>query len=112
MEKLIKNISLREVLNLKDLVQYSEGTVQSRTLVQRPELGMTLFSFDQGEGISTHSAPGDALVYVYEGKAAIKIGEDENKIVQEGQIIVMPANIPHALEAVEKFKMLLIVVKP
>lgn len=111
-EKFLKNIPFEEVLKLKNLVDYSEGRVSSKTLVQRNDLSITLFAFDKGEGLSTHSAPGDAMVYITEGSVKVTIGEDTKVVVSEGETAVMPANIPHALEAIEKFKMMLIVVKP
>ncbi|MCT4618306.1 MAG: cupin domain-containing protein [Marinisporobacter sp.] len=111
-EKYLKNIPFEEVLELKNLVNYAEGRVSSKTLVQRNDLSITLFAFDQGEGLSTHSAPGDAMVYVMEGSVNVTIGEDTKVVLKEGQTAVMPANIPHALESIEKFKMLLTVVKP
>ncbi|AKL96387.1 hypothetical protein CACET_c29430 [Clostridium aceticum] len=110
-EKFIKNIPFAEALNMKELTTYQEGKVISRTLAQREGLSITLFAFDQGEGISTHSAPGDAMVYILDGSVEITIGE-KKLILSEGETTVMPANIPHDLKAVEKFKMLLIVVKP
>ena len=109
--KFFKNIEFAKVLALKEDVKYAEGQVVSKTLVQTQNVGITLFSFDKGEEISSHSAPGDALVYVSEGEVTITIGDNKPVIVTEGNFIVMPANIPHALEATEKFKMMLIVVK-
>ncbi|MCD5407341.1 MAG: cupin domain-containing protein [Desulfotomaculum sp.] len=109
--KYIKNITLGAVLEMAELVTYQEGRVESRTLVQTDQFSVTLFAFDKGEGIGTHSAPGDALVYVLDGNVAITIGEDEAVNLKSGQTIVMPADIPHSLVATEKFKMLLIVVK-
>ncbi|WP_026895699.1 cupin domain-containing protein [Clostridiisalibacter paucivorans] len=111
-EKFLKNIPFEEVLELKSLINYAEGRVSSKTLVQRNDLSITLFAFDKGEGLSTHSAPGDAMVYVIEGSVKVTIGHDTEVVLKEGQIAVMPANIPHALESIEKYKMLLIVVKP
>ncbi|SET36926.1 Cupin domain protein [Natronincola peptidivorans] len=113
MEKntLIKNIPFSEALTMAGLVDYEEGRVVSRTLAQRSDLSITLFAFDKGEGISAHSAAGDALVHVLDGKAEITIGE-EKIIASAGEVVVMPANIPHALDAIEKFKMFLVVVKP
>ncbi|AOY74509.1 cupin domain-containing protein [Clostridium formicaceticum] len=110
-EKFIKNIPFAEVLKMEELTTYQEGKVISRTLAQREGLSITLFAFDQGEGISTHSAPGDAMVYILDGSVEITIGENK-LILSEGETTVMPANIPHGLKAIEKFKMLLIVVKP
>ncbi|MDT8717543.1 cupin domain-containing protein [Clostridium sp. 19966] len=109
--KFFKNIEIAKALLLKEDVAYAPGQVVSKTLVQTNNVGITLFSFDKGEEISAHSAPGDALIYVSEGTAAVTIGDNEPEIVTEGKLIVMPANVPHAVMAAEKFKMMLIVVK-
>lgn len=105
----IKNIDFARPLELESLVDYQEGRVVSRTLAQGRPISITLFAFDRGEEISTHSAPGDAMVYILDGRSEITIG-GEKFMVSKGETIVMPANIPHGLEAVERFKMLLIVV--
>lgn len=105
----IKNIDFSKVYDMEALIDYQEGTVVSRTLSQGKPLSVTLFAFDKGEEISTHSAGGDALVYILDGSAEIKIAGD-TFVLTKGQTIVMPANIPHGLTAVERFKMLLIVV--
>lgn len=107
--KFIKNIDPAKVLQLETLVDYQEGRVVSRTLAQGRPLSVTLFAFDKGEEISTHSAPGDAMVYLLDGEAEVTIG-GEKFTLKTGDTIVMPANIPHGLEAKERFKMLLIVV--
>jgi len=109
--ELFKNIPFSQPLDLADLVDYEEGRVVSRTLAQQPTANVTLFSFSPGEGISTHSSPGDALVHVLDGEAQVTIG-DTTQTVVAGQVIVMPANTPHGLEAEKPFKMLLVVVKP
>ncbi len=106
----IKNIAFSEPLRLTDLVGYEEGRVVSRTLAQKATMGLTLFAFDKGESISTHTAPGDALVQVLDGKARITI-DDQEVTVSAGESVVMPANVPHSVAAVERFKMLLTVVK-
>lgn len=106
-----KNIPFSDIVDLKQLVDYESGRVVSRTLSQRQGVGVTLFAFDKGEEISTHTAPGDAMVVVLDGKTRITIGEKTLE-ASEGQTVVMPANTPHALEAIEQFKMLLVVVKP
>lgn len=111
-EKFIKNIPFEEVVELKGLVEYAQGRVSSKTLVQRDDLSISLFAFDKGEGLSTHSAPGDAMVYILEGSVKVNIGDDIEVVLKQGETAVMPANVPHALEAVEKFKMYLTVVKP
>ncbi|HHZ20373.1 MAG TPA: cupin domain-containing protein [Firmicutes bacterium] len=108
-EHLIKNIVFATPIILENLVEYQSGQVVSRTLAQGKTLSLTLFAFDQGEEISAHSSPGDAMVYILDGTAEITIGE-EKFTVSKGQTIVMPAGIPHALLATERFKMLLIVV--
>lgn len=105
----IKNIDFSKVIEMKSLVEYQEGQVVSRTLAQGKPLSLTLFAFDKGEEISSHSSGGDALVYILDGQAEITIG-DEVFSLKEGETIVMPAGIQHALLAQEKFKMLLVVV--
>lgn len=110
MEKhFIKNIDFSKVIEMQSLVEYQEGRVVSRTLAQGKPLSVTLFAFDQGEEISSHSASGDAMVYILDGQAQITIGTEEFTVTK-GETIVMPAQIPHALLATEKFKMLLVVV--
>ena len=106
----VKNIPMSEAVSLAGLVDIEPGKVISRTFVQKPDLSITLFAFASGEGVSTHSAPGDAMVYVVEGEAKITIG-GKPTIAKTGEIIVMPANIPHAVDAEKDFKMLLTVVK-
>ena len=109
MNPIIKNIEHSVPLVLVDLINYQTGQVVSRTLSQNKSMNMTLFSFDQGEEISSHSSSGDAMVYVLDGSTEITIG-DEKYTVKKGETIVMPAGIPHALLAIEPFKMLLVVV--
>ncbi|QJW47425.1 cupin domain-containing protein [bacterium BFN5] len=109
-QKFIKNIDFGKALNLASLVDYQAGRVVSLTLVQNDTVSLTLFAFSQGEAISTHSAPGDALVYILDGETEITIG-GETVTARAGETVVMPANIPHGLEAVANFKMLLVVVK-
>ncbi|MGL5514910.1 MAG: cupin domain-containing protein [Sporomusa sp.] len=92
-----------------NLVEYQLGKVVSLTLSQNKSLSMTLFAFAKGEAISAHSAPGDAMVYILDGRADITIGE-ETISATTGQVVVMPANIPHGLDAAADFKMLLILV--
>lgn len=105
----IKNIDFAKVIEMQSLVDYQEGRVISRTLAQGRPLSITLFAFDKGEEVSTHSAPGDAMVYVLDGTCEVTIG-GEKFILNKGETIVMPANIPHAVYAKERFKMLLTVV--
>lgn len=110
MQKFIKNIEFSKALQLADLVDYQDGKIVSLTFVQNEGFSMTLFAFAKGEGVSTHSAPGDAMVYILDGEAAITIGNDA-LTAKAGEVLVMPANIPHGVDAAENFKMLLIVVK-
>lgn len=105
----IKNMDFSKVIEMKSLVEYQEGQVVSRTLAQGKPLSLTLFAFDKGEEISSHSSGGDALVYILDGQAEITVGNEVFNL-KEGETIVMPAGIPHALLAQEKFKMLLVVV--
>ena len=99
-----------EILDLDSLLDYQEGAVVSRMLLNKKIGTVTLFSFDKGEGLSEHTAPFDALVYVLEGKVEIIISK-KPYILEKGQMITMPANDPHALNALERFKMMLIMVK-
>ncbi|MBR0599680.1 cupin domain-containing protein [Sinanaerobacter chloroacetimidivorans] len=108
-KKIMKNIDQAKILKLADLVVYQEGQVVSKTLVQNPNVSITLFAFDGGEEISTHASHGDALVYVIDGKAQITIG-DEKFHLQAGETIVMPAEVPHAVLAPEPMKFMLTVV--
>ncbi len=112
MEKqlLIKNIAFSKPHQLTALVDYEEGRVVSRTFAQNPFVSLTLFAFDKGEEISAHTAPGDAMVQVLDGEATITIDGEEMAAAQ-GEVVVMPADIPHAVKAVQQFKMLLTVVK-
>ncbi|WP_283608011.1 cupin domain-containing protein [Faecalispora anaeroviscerum] len=107
----LKNIDYEKALELSSLVQYQQGQVVSRTLVQNPAVSITLFSFDKGEEISSHSSDGDAILTVLEGDAQITVGGQVNTLTQ-GQTIVMPSGIPHAVAAANPFKMLLTVVFP
>ncbi len=108
-KKILKNIELATVLTLKELVNYQPGQIVSKTLVQNDQVSLTLFAFDKEEEISTHSSHGDAMVYVTEGTGQFTVGEDVFTVTA-GQTIVMPSEIPHAVYAVEQFKMFLIVV--
>ena len=103
-----KNIEKEKILKIKDQVEYQEGQVVSKTLVQNELVSVTIFSFDKDEEISTHAAGVDALVTVLEGKWKFTIGGKEH-ILKEGESIIMPKNIPHAVYGEEKFKMLLVV---
>ncbi len=105
----IKNMNKAEVLCLKEQVEYQPGQVVSKTLAQNSALSITLFSFDQGEEISTHESGGDAFVTCLDGTGRITIDGVEY-LLHEGESIVMPARHPHAVFGQERFKMLLVVV--
>jgi quercetin dioxygenase-like cupin family protein len=99
-----------KTLDIKELVGYQEGSVVSRTLIDRGTGTVTLFSFDAGQGLSEHTAPFDAMLQVVDGEAEVRI-EGEPHTVGEGEMIIMPANRPHALRAHRPFKMLLVMVR-
>lgn len=97
-------------LKLIDLVDYQDGSVVSKEIIKRDTGTMTLFAFDKGQGLSEHAAPFDALVYIFDGEAEIVIGGKIN-LVGSGNMIIMPANKPHSLKAIKRFKMLLVMIK-
>lgn len=99
-----------KAVDLAKLVGYQEGAVVSRTVIAKKTGTVTVFAFDKGQGLSTHSAPFDALVQILDGEARITISGKSVK-VREGEMIIMPADKPHALKAVKPFKMMLIMVK-
>jgi len=102
--------SILGVKNMESLVEYQQGSIISRTIIKKESGTVTLFAFEKGEELSEHTAPFDALVYVLDGKANIFIDQKLN-ILSQGQMIIMPADKPHSLKAVEQFKMLLVLVK-
>jgi quercetin dioxygenase-like cupin family protein len=111
MEKIIKNIEPSAVLPLAEQVEYRAGQIVSRTLTQNNRHNLTLFAFDKGEEISAHESRGDALVFALDGKGKITIGGKEHFLCK-GEAILMPARVPHAVYAEERFKMLLTVSFP
>jgi len=98
------------IFKFEEEVDYSSGSIISKNVLKNPAGNVSLFSFDKNEGLSEHTAPFDAMVQVIDGKVDIKIG-GESHIVTKGETIIMPANIPHSLKAVEKFKMILTMIK-
>lgn len=110
-EMFIKNFVQNQVVEISEQIALEKGKIVSKSLVQRDDLTMTLFAFDEGEGVSTHAAAGDAMVVVLEGSAEITV-DGVTSVAQKGQSMIMPANIPHSVKAVTPYKMLLIVVKP
>ena len=103
-----KNIEKQSKLLLKDQIAYQPGQVVSKTLVQNEKVSMTLFSFDKDEEISTHAAGGDAMVTVLDGTGRFTVGNDIF-ILNPGETLIMPKDIPHAVYGEEQFKMLLTV---
>jgi len=99
-----------KVETLKNMVEYQEGAVVSRTIIDKPQGTVSLFAFAEGEGLSEHTTPYDALVQVLDGEVEITIGGEAFHL-DEGETIVMPADVPHALRALGRFKMLLVMVK-
>ncbi|MBN2556717.1 MAG: cupin domain-containing protein [Anaerolineales bacterium] len=99
-----------EAKSLAEMMQYQEGSVVSRTLLEKEGGTVTVFAFDQGQGLSEHTAPYDAMVLVLEGAAEVTIA-GRTVTVGQGETVIMPAHAPHALTANEKFKMMLIMIK-
>lgn len=96
--------------NLIDLIEYAADSVVSKTILDKTTGTITLFAFDKGQKLSEHTAPYDAVVQVLDGRAQLTIGGQDMQ-VSTGQIIIMPANVPHAVTAVQKFKMLLTMIR-
>lgn len=105
----MKNMEKSQVLTLKEQIAYQPGQVVSKTLAQNDAVSVTLFSFDAGEEISTHSSGGDAFVTCLDGTGRITI-DGQDFLLREGESIVMPAGHPHAVYGEAQFKMLLVVV--
>jgi quercetin dioxygenase-like cupin family protein len=105
-----ENKEIGQVFNLESMLDYQEGSVVSRMLINKDIGTVTLFSFDKDQGLSEHTAPFDALVYVVDGKVDVTISK-KSHVLEKGQFIIMPAHEPHALTALERFKMMLIMIK-
>ena len=105
-----KGVLKAKVFDVCGLAGYAEGSVVSRTVVDRPKGTVTIFAFDKGQGLSEHSAPFDALVQVVDGTGEFTIGGKAEK-VSAGELVVMPAGIPHSVRAVKKFKMILTMIR-
>ena len=108
-EKDTDNLS-GKVIRAEDLTAYQTGSVVSRTIVDKKVGTVTLFAFDQGQGLSEHTAPYDAIVYIQDGEAEITIG-GKPLYVKKGEMVIMPAKVPHALRAMKNFKMILIMIR-
>ena len=98
------------MVKLADLVDYQESAVVSKAIIDRKSGTVTLFAFDKGQGLSEHTAPFDALVYILDGEAEVMISGKPLR-VKEGETVIMPANEPHALRATEKFKIVMVMIR-
>ena len=104
------NKLIGQALKLIDLVGYQDSSVVSKQMMNKDTGTVTLFAFDEGQGLSEHTAPFDALVYIFDGEAEIIINH-KPILVGVGNVIIMPANRPHYLKAIKRFKMLLVMIK-
>jgi quercetin dioxygenase-like cupin family protein len=105
-----KEFEKAKATNLDKSIEYSDDAIVSKTIINKKTGTVTLFAFDKGQGLSEHTAPFDALVQVVDGIARIMIDKNYHD-VNKGEFIIMPANVPHALDAVERFKMILTMIK-
>jgi len=101
---------LAKAQNLNNLTEYANDSIVSKTVLDKDTGSITLFAFDKGQKLSEHTSPYDAVIQVIDGSAQITIDGNDNN-VSSGEIIIMPANIPHAVTAIEKFKMILIMIR-
>ena len=101
---------LAQAVRMADLVEYQDGAVVSREIINKKTGTVTLFAFDAGQGLSEHTAPFDALVYLLDGEAEVTISGKAN-LLKAGEMIIMPANQPHALKALGRFKMVLVMIR-
>lgn len=106
----ILNTVVAKAGNLEDLVDYCTDAIVSKTILDKPVGTITVFAFDKGQKLSEHTSPYDAVVQVVKGRARLTIGETQVDVSQ-GELIIMPANVPHAVNADEKFKMLLTMIR-
>ena len=100
----------RQASKMVSLIEYQRDAVVSKTIIDKPSGTLTLFAFDKGQGLSEHTAPFDALVYVFDGEAEITIS-GKSMHLERGEMVIMPANQPHALRGINRFKMLLVMIK-
>lgn len=99
-----------QTMKMVSLAEYQEGSIVSRTLIDKKAGTVTFFAFDQGQGLSEHVAPFDAVVSILDGEAEVAIS-GKTFYLRDGEMIILPANKPHALKAIKKFKMMLIMIK-
>jgi len=105
-----KRIELSEVINLAESIEYASSSIVSKSVIKKTEGNISLFAFDKGEGLAEHSSPHEALVQILDGVAKIIIGSNPITVCT-GESVILPANIPHSLQADEKFKMMLTMIK-
>lgn len=110
MEQTEREKLVGQILKVNDLAAYQDGSVVSRTLITKKIGTVTVFAFDEGQGLSEHTAPFDAMVHILDGEAEIMIADQPHQ-VKAGEMIIMPANKPHSLKAIKKFKMMLIMIR-
>lgn len=110
MKEKIDNVLFGKAISLNKIVEYQDNTIISRTLIQKASGTVTLFAFDAGQGLSEHTAPFDAMVNLLDGEGVIIIDGNEHNL-SSGDCIIMPANVPHAVKAEKRFKMLLVMIK-
>ena len=99
-----------EILKLTEIINYQDGTIVSKTLINKDKGTITLFAFDKDQSLSEHTAPFDALLQVIDGEVEVVISGKKHHLTA-GEMILMPANVSHAVKAIEKFKMMLIMIK-
>ena len=104
------NLMIVESQKLTELIEYQQDSVVSKTIIKKKTGTVTLFAFAEGEGLSEHTAPYDAMVYAVDGEAEITVSGRSN-VLRQGEMIILPANKPHAVKARKRFKMLLIMIK-
>lgn len=109
-KQIITEKSVAQAMKLRDLVDYQESSVVSRTIIDKNAGTVTIFAFDEEQGLSEHVAPFDALVYILDGEAKITISGKPLHL-KESEMVIMPANEPHSLKALKKFKMVLIMIR-
>jgi quercetin dioxygenase-like cupin family protein len=109
-EKNRKVVEKAQTIEMASLAEYQEGSIVSRTIIDKKAGTITFFAFDEGQGLSEHVAPYDALISIIDGEAQVVIFERTFRL-KEGEMIILPANKPHALKAIKKFKMMLIMIK-
>jgi len=100
----------KQISSMKDMVVYQDGSIVSKEIIKKPTGTVTVFAFDQDQGLSEHTAPFDALVYVLDGETEITISGKPHHL-KEGDMIIMPGGEPHSLKAVRRFKMLLVMIR-